>query len=104
MPREQITHNELRIPVAEALMGDGTEAPQGNGRNVHVGWNANTGYVQVSVEAAREDIERLATPSDDVGYGAGGLHVWSEVLTRRDVNKLIQALRTARDKAYGRDE
>ena len=68
---------------------------------VHVTWhnvgNDHDGHVQVALEC---DLSYLAknTPDED------RRSLYSPVLSRSDVNKLIRVLRRARDQAYGRDE
>lgn len=68
---------------------------------VHVNWhnvgNDHDGHVQVSLECDQSYLDQKPP-------GEGRRFIYSPVLTRSDVNKLIRVLRRARDQAYGRDE
>ena len=69
---------------------------------VSVGWSEGT--VQIILHADPRHLEkRIELFAKTVGDGAA-TKVASPELSRAELNKLIRALRTARDKAYGRDE
>lgn len=120
MPREQITHNRIveqgtppevdGIPSATISV----EHPQ---RNLHVGWNRDGEWVQVAVEvtvtelrdmlaAAEAEAEAESRRLAEMGEYATESHqfkVWSEVLSRSEINLAVRVLRRARDAAYGED-
>lgn len=74
------------------------------GQRVQVGWGAvgdDDGYVQVSTVNDNSDLQlNDALP---VGATAQPFDGWYVHLDRAGINRLIRALRTARDKAYGAD-
>jgi hypothetical protein len=101
MPREQINY-----PGAEMEMDPGTP---GSSKVIkvadpalHVSWHqAPAGHVQVAFEADPSYLKiALESPNEDNGRTS----MYSPVLERVEINKLIRALRRARDQAYGRDE
>lgn len=63
--------------------------------NAQVGWGRDTGDVQIGVEMA-DGQQTLRSVADFSS-------VWAS-LDRAGVNRLIRALRRARDQAFGRDE
>ncbi len=73
--------------------------------DVEVGWNTEAEYVQLGV--CSHDgvplVEHLTDATADGGDPAGFASLWA-TLDRRQINRLIWALRRARDAAYGRDE
>lgn len=71
--------------------GDPVEAPPLF--RVKVGWNRETGDVQIATVNESEDVDPFSVEA--------GLHV---NLDRRGCNELIRHLRHARDQAFGRDE
>lgn len=71
--------------------GDPMESPPQF--RVKVGWNKETGDVQIATVNENEDVDRFSAEA--------GLHV---NLDRRGINALIRHLRHARDQAFGRDE
>ncbi len=87
-----------------------------DGRRVEVGWTAN-GCVQIGT-TTRNPIKAIQVTGIDgttatmVGPGAVATRdedgwTWDGQYTdldRHGINRLIRALREARDKAYGRDE
>jgi hypothetical protein len=102
MPREQINY-----PDRHKLVTDGTAAnPEIPDRadeepTLHVNWDNDHCLVQVSLNMTAERIKRWADQLDgSVSHSA----FYTPALTRGDINRLIRVLRTARDKAYGRDE
>jgi hypothetical protein len=105
MPREQINHPQEPDIVSDT--GDkavpepiGTKVME-NPAVVHVGWN-RAGWVQVSIEADQTYFRFVAENPDAQGDGRTTAYV--PPLSRDEVNKMIRALRRARDQAYGRDE
>ncbi len=68
---------------------------------VQVGWN-NAGWVQVSMEADKSYLQFAIDTPD--GETSDRSTIYSPVLSRGEINKLIRTLRRARDAAYGRDE
>lgn len=102
MPREQINYPRVKDQLVSHGI-EGTPIPTSEpeaGHDagfVHVGWN-KAGWVQVSMWASAKYLQFAAGNLSD-GNGV----IYSEVLTRAEVNKMIQALRRARDAAYGAD-
>lgn len=95
MPREQINYRQIVTENAGTPNEIHTERPT---TCVHVGWN-RAGWVQVSLALPSVELAKwTASLSDDPEPS-----LFSEVLTRDDVNKMIRALRKARDQAYGSD-
>lgn len=97
MPKEDIVY-------MTASFGD--DKPAGTG--LSVGWmppsEDSDGEVQVILSADPRHLhERIKLFAETVNEGAAA-KIASPPLTRYELNKLIRALRTARDKAYGRDE
>lgn len=73
-----------RVPIAEP--------PAQKWFKVSVGWNRETGSVQIAT---------VDDEADDPFSRESGLYV---NLDRRGINDLIRHLRRARDSAFGRDE
>lgn len=94
MPREQITFRKIDTTTIE----DREVHTERETVNVHVGWN-RAGWVQVSLAATRRNFEQVIEAS----HGEPEIFLFSEVIERGDLNKLIRALRKARDQAYGSD-
>lgn len=101
MPKEQINYPRIRqvlqdgasitLPVASEVSDDVC---------VSVGWN-RSGWVQVTLETPTKHLAQvLASYAND---NVGDAVVYSETLSREEVNKLIRTLRKARDQAYGSD-
>lgn len=133
MAREQITHNHITPPPAQTPDDQGVPDPvtalisvETQRRNVHVQWNRvgtqdaaglETGWLQLGIDItvaeirdllqyAEEEAARAAAANAHIGEYATEHHpvrVWSDVLSRPEVNKAITALRRGRDVAYGRD-
>lgn len=108
MPKEQINYvRDRQIAVTE----DGhTPMPDGvvqvmTDPTIHVNWLNSPeggGHVQVMLEAPVSYVKMaLESPNGDE---ADTTQLWSPVLDRSEINRMIRALRNARDKAYGRDE
>ncbi|WP_280389820.1 hypothetical protein [Nocardia wallacei] len=55
----------------------------------------------LDVHWGRDTFVQLGVARDE---GKQGSSLWSESLTRDQINHLIRVLRRARDQAYGRDE
>lgn len=91
MPREQINYTEPN-----------TRNREDEEATLHVNWTAgDAGYVQVSLNLTAERIKEWADQLDDsVSHTA----FYTPALNRTEINKLIRVLRTARDRAHGRDE
>lgn len=106
MPREQINFPEARKTHFGSIDENGV-TEQGfelsNDPSVHVNWhnvgNDHDGHVQVSLECDRAYLASFSDVPDDDRRS-----LYSPVLSRSDVNKLIRVLKRARDQAYGRDE
>lgn len=69
-------------------------------RRVEVGWNSG-GWVQIATTTlTNPDNLSTDTPVAEPKWDSGSF----VDLDRQGINNLIRALRTARDKAFGRDE
>lgn len=113
MPREQINYPKS-ADLAELVVSDtgGEAVPdkdspipgeviRRNAPTLHVGWHRNA-WLQLSIEG---DVTyfRFAADTPD-GSTSDRSTVYTEPLTRDEVNKLIRSLRRARDQVFGRDE
>jgi hypothetical protein len=70
--------------------------------SVDVTWRRDPGWVQVSVEASADWWDRFQKSRERVEQSHFG--VFSEVMSRQEINHMIRTLRRARDAAYGSDE
>jgi hypothetical protein len=106
MPREQINYPQFGVVIDPGDSGHpvGTEIEK-HPSAIHVGWN-RAGWVQLSLEADPSYFRFVADNPDGAPFddGSQGTSAYSPVLNRVEINKLIRALRRARDQAYGRDE
>lgn len=101
MPKEQITYPRVR----QVEHNGGTlTLPDTTGVSddvcVSVGWN-RAGWVQVNLNTPTAHLASVL--SSYTNDNAGDATVYSETLSREEVNKLIRTLRKARDQAYGSD-
>ncbi len=111
MPKEQINYPEPFVPrEPSGTAGSGDPAIHGESwpePTVHVSWLSATGdhdgHVQVAIKAPRAYLKMLTEESDTQPFVAEP-GVYSPVLDRVALNKMIRVLRKARDQAYGRDE
>lgn len=115
MPREQINFPNVAAVVIddrgnELEYTEGTTVPPGShvytDPALHVHWQPTgqdfgTGHVQVSVQMEASYFKARAESLDE---SVSHTSVFTPELSREEINKLIRVLRTARDKAYGRDE
>lgn len=69
---------------------------------MHVGWNGQGGWAQVGFEVNKTQLIRMLEDYDPDRDGK--LMLWSDLLTRNEANKTIKTIRTARDRAFGKDE
>lgn len=96
MPRERIQHGTPAYETEEAA-DIGSPA-------LDVEWTREpTGHVQVAIEMSREQWLRNAETlqaDEQVTRRA----IYTDSLSRHEINHLIKTLRRARDAAYGRDE
>lgn len=105
MPKEQINHP--RVVEVTCASGDGTpdSVEMREDPLVNVNWRNSpdgAGHVQVSLDLPTGYL-RMATESLNGDLVSGSALVWSPVLDRHDINRMIRALRRARDAAYGAD-
>jgi hypothetical protein len=70
-----------------------------DGFRVEVGWSPDM-YVQVATVNTESPLEL----QDDAGGPASEFLGWYATLDREGCNRLIRAVRQARDAAYGRDD
>ena len=96
MPKEQINHPKI-ITRNEGTPNEVHEATDAT--CVHVGWN-RAGWVQVSLSLSRERMHKWVA---SLTHDEPSLSLYSEVLDRGEINRLIRTLRKARDQAYGAD-
>jgi hypothetical protein len=114
MPREQINYPSstgvLIYQGNELDYQPGASVPEGGevfaDPALHVNWQSEGAdfgapHVQVSLEVPAGFLRSRAAGLDD---SVSHTCLFTPVLTRQELNKLIRVLRTARDKAYGRDE
>lgn len=90
MPKEYV---EDAWKFDECVDGNGDPVDSPPLFRVKVGWNRETGVVQIATVTENEDVDPFSVEA--------GLHV---NLDRRGINTLIRHLRHARDQAFGRDE
>jgi len=105
MPKEQI--NYPRVVEVTCASSDGTPNSTEKWEDplVNVNWRNSpdgTGHVQVSLDLPEKYL-RMAVESLNGDLVTGSSLAWSPVLDRHDINRMIRALRRARDAAYGAD-
>ena len=106
MPREQINYPPLLEQNEEKQAAPpGREGERWRDSAVHVGWHADgeggNGHVQMALES---DLSYLRMALESPNEPEGRTSMYSPVLNRAEINRLIKMLRRARDAAYGRDE
>lgn len=109
MPKEQINFPRWR-KMEHSLPGMASEQAATAERDdtLFVRWHDGTqveGYVQLATVSYKPCA--WADSDDAVVWPSSALNpseTYSPVLSREDLNRLIKALRRARDQAYGRDE
>jgi len=89
MPREQINYPSY----------PGDTAPR-----AHIVWNQNVGHVQLAFEMDEASVMDWLKDKTRLTDADGKVWFYTQVLDRQVLNKLIRTARTARDKAYGRDQ
>lgn len=101
MPREQINFPQLLEPTKDCPATPAPGIKVWRDPALHVSWHPGS-HVQIAVEM---DVSyaRMAVEAPTDGE-AERTEVFVPPLTRDELNKLIRALRKARDSAYGRDE
>lgn len=83
------------------VMVEGDTLIEGSAVSVH--WSRDAEYVQLGLEAPRkwwDEVIASYIGSPELGR----FDVYTESLTRKEINDLIKTLRRARDAAYGVDE
>lgn len=101
MPREQINYPHEPEPGTQVSKLDGCGPPDPCLEpTLHVGWRKGS-YIQVSIEADGSYF-RFATENPDTTTDRST--VYSEPLSRQEINKMIRSLRRARDQVFGCDE
>lgn len=114
MPREQINYpNTTGIVIDnkgnEHVYIEGIPLPDGSivftDPSLNVNWQTQNpdipGHVQLSLSMESAYLKSLAHSLDPTVTHTA---IYTPVLSRKELNKLIRVLRVARDKAYGRDE
>ncbi|UDL15930.1 hypothetical protein QEH42_gp288 [Microbacterium phage Pumpernickel] len=121
MPRERIQHGKLYVdipnddPETKGLSETKTvkyhpgddippEAKVREEQSLEVNWNRDGGWVQLSIVAPYQWWEKAVDPDHFDVHGAPYQSVYTDVLSRSEINHLIKTLRRARDAAYGADE
>lgn len=110
MPKENINY-----PLADAIISvvgsdEPVNDPQPAGPQVALHWDGNSGTVQLSMDIDIEVLERILDMKknnpDTVWDGSelGRQIIYTEALTRADMQRLIKHGRRARDAAFGADE
>lgn len=127
MPRERVHHGKLyvHIPLEQETDGSdtpphieesrefipGEKLPKGayvtEEPSLEVTWTRSGdmlgGWVQVSIDMPREKwLENMKTLEDDPNVIARAMY--TDSLSRQEINNMIKVLRRARDAAYGADE
>jgi len=118
MPKERIKHatqyatweaegnDEYPGAQLSKALEPGEKAPVGStiteDVSLDVSWNRDAEWVQVAIEMTPEKWKELS----DIAQGDGIDHysIYTDVLSRTEINKMIRTLRRARDAAYGADE
>lgn len=118
MPREQINYPRVDERIEWNPDKDGGDTPgawlgadgvavPANGEPIiitpptlHVGWHRES-WVQLSIEGDVSYFRFAAENPDATGERST---VYTEPLSRDEINKLIRSLRKARDQVFGRDE
>lgn len=108
MPREKINYP---VPFVPRDPGADDSTPPIHGEAwtepvMHVSWSKATGdfdgHVQIALEVDPAYLKYVAENPGDNTLGCTA--VFTGVLVRADLNRLIRVSRQARDQAYGRDE
>lgn len=71
--------------------------------SLEVNWSREYGHVQVSIDFSREQWLACAKDLED-NPDIIRKAIYTDALSRKDINDMIRTLRRARDAAYGRDE
>lgn len=103
MPREQINYPSAYFEMDADTGVSKKVAPADSA--LHVSWDT-TGTLQIGYETDRKtaaEILDARSPHFDGGEPSRAV-MYTPVLSRSEVNKLIRVLRRARDQAYGKDE
>lgn len=100
MPREQINYPQPKTAMCDSPDGMGGHLETRTNPALHVCWMPDM-HVQVAFEA---DPSYLHVALGAVNEPDGRTSMYTDVLTRTEINRLIKMLRRARDAAYGRDE
>lgn len=108
MPRQDITYHNSEMTAPDP---NGTEPiwhEEHHGLDLH--WSrpgmygdGTPGHVQVGLTISQPKLRRLATP-DPNEPDPTARTLYTDDLTREQINLLIRTLRRARDAAYGADE
>jgi len=108
MPRTQINYPKVALSSATVMTGGlpGSPEPEGDyvGESIlHVTWSpADKGaHVQVALEV-EQGYAKMALEHPN-GEQPTTTYLYSPALDRAQLNKMITALRRARDQAYGKD-
>lgn len=98
MPRQQITHEPITTGDTDTVPAGGAHAGLAQ---MFVSW-VRDGHVQVGFEVSTAYLKlALETPN---GRDSDHTEIFTDTLTRREINEAIRVLRRARDAADGADE
>lgn len=73
-------------------------------QSLDIVWNAQGGWVQLSIEAPTEWFQRALDPKDWGDTPPLSQSIATETLTRQQINQMIKTLRRARNAVFGVDE
>lgn len=105
MPREQINYPGAYYEADPKTGASSLVAPADAA--LHVSWDVH-GTLQIGYETDRDTAAAMVkdpgVPTSGESQDADRITMYTPVLDRHEVNKLIRTLRRARDHAYGKDE
>lgn len=109
MPREQINFPHPQVTHSGSIDENGIVEQSSETHTdaaIHVQWlrgaeHDTPGHVQIAFEADPSYLKIVVAEPNELD---GRTSAYSPVLSRAEINKMIQVLRKARDQAYGRDE
>ncbi len=126
MPRERVHHGKLYVDEPNVEPGLVTDSGRPAGVAAHAmrvyqpgeilaegekirekpslddNWRRDPGWVQLSIEAPADWWDQFAEGRDNVEQSHYA--VFTDILTREELNNLIRTLRRARNAAFGEDE
>ncbi len=115
MPRERVHHGTKWVKklIPETNMFEDGFHPYHDGlplestdvltqdQSLDISWHRD-GWVQVAMAIPKEKWDRIVQQFTD--YPDDEPNIYTDVLSRQEINNMIKTLRRARDQAYGADE